>query len=1279
MADISVGVTEAESLALTGNYQVEAIDLPGVPSGYVIRSTGTGYATGNFTGAVGNYWLQVNWINENDGVAQFAVLVNNVVVSSWSGTGGSNAVEIQNIEVALAPGDVITLRGIKNSGEPARIDSITIVENDSNVDPTALNDGFSTNINTALVISAPGVLANDEDLDGDTLSVSQIVSNVSNGTLAWNSNGSFTYTPNAAFVGTDSFTYQVSDGNGGLAQATVNITVEDPNALEGALIGVGLTEAESLDLAGAYKVESVDGFSGDAGIKSTGTGTATGSFTGADGSYWLQVDWFNENDGVAQFAVFVNNVQVSSWSGTGGNNSIVTRDIAVTLNYGDVITLRGIKNNGEPARIDSINIVENDGNTDPNAANDSYATNINSALVISAPGVLANDSDLNGDTLSVAQVLTNVSNGTLVWNSNGSFTYTPNAAFVGTDSFTYQVSDGNGGLAQATVNITVEDPNALEGALIGVGVTEAETLDLAGSYQYESVDGFSGDAGIKSTGTGTATGSFTGADGSYWLQVEWFNENDGVSKYTVLVNNVQVAAWSGTGGSNAMQTQNIAVTLNYGDVITLRGVKDAGEPARIDYINIVENDGNIEPTANNDSYVTNLNSALVINAPGVLANDTDLDGDTLNVSQILTNVSNGTLVWNANGSFTYTPNAAFVGQDSFTYQVSDGNGGLGQATVNITVEDPNALEGALIGVGTTEAESLDLAGAYQYESVEGFSGDAGIKSTGTGTATGSFAGADGTYWLQVNWFNENDGVSKYAVLVNGVQVSAWSGTGGNNSIVTQNISVSLEYGDVITLRGIKDAGEPARIDSINVFSNGGNVDPVASHDSYFTDANTQLVINSPGVLSNDNDLNGDTLSVSQIVTNVSNGSLSWSANGSFTYTPNSSFFGEDSFTYRVSDGNGGFDDATVTITVGVQGAVIDLGDTEAETLDLAGGYQFETVAGASGDAVIKTTGTGTAEGTFVGDDGIYWLDVAWLNEHDGAGQYKVLVNGEVVASWTGTGGEPSVTREVHRIGVELDAGDTITLQGTSGTGEPARIDTITLTERTPVYSGLDLTDYDYFAFAGQSNAERHFLRMDGDYSEGPMGYIAFEERMEELTGGMTTAINAATGGSGSNNIARSDLFWWNLNTDQPGQCLIDAVNDIQSGLGAGDDLDGIFWSQGETDAYAVDVTGNLTEAQMISYMVEATTSVFEYFWSVFGSDVPIFIQEMDNIDGYSTMPAIRQAQQDIADSYANVYIGSSPIGYDHFDKLHFDVDAYNDIAVELADSAFGVISDIPLV
>ena len=816
---------------------------------------------------------------------------------------------------------------------------------------------------------------------------------------------------------------------------------------------------------------------------------------------------------------------------------------------------------------------------------------------------------------------------------------------------------------------------------ITIGTTEAEALDLAGAYQIETLPGYSGGAVIKSTGTGTATGSFTGAAGNYWLQVNWVNENDGVSQFAVLVNGVQVSSWTGVGGNNTVETQNIAVSLAYGDVITLRGIKDAGEPARIDSLNVIENTGNIDPTAGDDSYVTNLNTALVINAPGVLDNDDDLNGDTLNVSQILSGVSNGTLSWNPNGSFTYTPNAAFVGQDSFTYEVSDGNGGLAQATVTIEVEDPNALEGALINIGSTEAETLDLAGAYQVEAAAGYSGGALIKSTGTGTATGSFTGAAGNYWLQVNWVNENDGVSQFAVLVNGVQVASWTGAGGNNTVETQNIAVSLAYGDVITLRGIKDAGEPARIDSLNVIENTGNIDPTAGDDSYVTNLNTALVINAPGVLDNDDDLNGDTLNVSQILTGVSNGTLSWNPNGSFTYTPNAAFVGEDSFTYEVSDGNGGFDSATVTITVGVQGAIIDLGDTEAEALDLTGGYQVETVAGYSGGAIIKATGAGTstATGTFVGDSGTYWLDVAWLNEHDGAAEYRVLVNGEVVGSWIGTGGEPSITREVHRFGLDLTAGDTIALQGIVNAGEPARIDTISLSERTPVHTGLDLTDYDYFAFTGQSNAERHFSREAGDYSQGPMGFIAFEAHMEGLTGGMTTAIEAATGGSGSNQEARADLFWWNLDTNQPGQCLLDSVSAIQAALGAGEDLDGIFWAQGETDAYAVDVSAHLTEAEAVSYLIQATTNVFQYFWTTFGADVPIFIQELDDIAGYSSIPALRQAQQDIADTYANVYIGSSPIGYDHFDALHYNVDAYNDIAVELADAAFGVISDIPLV
>jgi len=73
-----------------------------------------------------------------------------------------------------------------------------------------------------------------------------------------------------------------------------------------------------------------------------------------------------------------------------------------------------------------------------------------------------------------------------------------------------------------------------------------------------------------------------------------------------------------------------------------------------------------------------------------LANDNDLDGDTLTVNTTpIVNVTNGTLVLNADGSFTYTPNSGFSGLDTFTYQITDGNGGSAQGTVTLTVVGVN--------------------------------------------------------------------------------------------------------------------------------------------------------------------------------------------------------------------------------------------------------------------------------------------------------------------------------------------------------------------------------------------------------------------------------------------------------------------------------------------------------------------------------------------------------------------------------------------------------------
>ena len=79
--------------------------------------------------------------------------------------------------------------------------------------PTSADDAFSLDEGTTLTVdAAAGVLANDSDIDGDTLSAS-VVSGPANGTLTLNADGSFSYTPNASFSGTDSFIYQASDGS----------------------------------------------------------------------------------------------------------------------------------------------------------------------------------------------------------------------------------------------------------------------------------------------------------------------------------------------------------------------------------------------------------------------------------------------------------------------------------------------------------------------------------------------------------------------------------------------------------------------------------------------------------------------------------------------------------------------------------------------------------------------------------------------------------------------------------------------------------------------------------------------------------------------------------------------------------------------------------------------------------------------------------------------------------------------------------------------------------
>jgi hypothetical protein len=159
--------------------------------------------------------------------SQIAYAAYNITLSGTSDPcvfdGQQDSIQLP-IDVPLSVGDVIVIGDVADASCVITRDQVSVSLCSPNEPPTAVNNSYSTTEDTPLTEPTPGVLGNDSDPDNDQLSAS-LVSGASNGSVFLNADGSFSYTPNAGFVGTDSFVYEASDGNGGTDQATVTITV----------------------------------------------------------------------------------------------------------------------------------------------------------------------------------------------------------------------------------------------------------------------------------------------------------------------------------------------------------------------------------------------------------------------------------------------------------------------------------------------------------------------------------------------------------------------------------------------------------------------------------------------------------------------------------------------------------------------------------------------------------------------------------------------------------------------------------------------------------------------------------------------------------------------------------------------------------------------------------------------------------------------------------------------------------------------------------------------
>jgi VCBS repeat-containing protein len=284
------------------------------------------------------------------------------------------------------------------------------------------------------------------------------------------------------------------------------------------------------------------------------------------------------------------------------------------------------------------------------------------------------------------------------------------------------------------------------------------------------------------------------------------------------------------------------------------------------------------PTANPDSYTVAEDTVLDIPAPGVLANDTDPDGDAL-LPILDTGPANGALTLRRNGSLTYTPAVDFSGTDSFTYRVSDGSSISAPTTVTITVTPVNDPPTA-----GDDSYSVDEDAILTVQAPGVLANDAdpnGDSLTIILVSTPTHGG--------LPFFNP-DGSFGYIPDVN------FSGTDSFQYAVTDGSLTSAPATVTITVNRVDDP-------------------PVAVDDNFTITEDTILTVQIPGILENDNDPNGDTLSCT-FLTNPAHGRLPFfNGDGSFGYIPDPDFTGTDSFTYAASDGSLTSNTATITITV----------------------------------------------------------------------------------------------------------------------------------------------------------------------------------------------------------------------------------------------------------------------------------------------------------------------------------------------------------------------------
>ncbi|MDG1114331.1 MAG: Ig-like domain-containing protein, partial [Pseudomonadales bacterium] len=875
-------------------------------------------------------------------------------------------------------------------------------------------------------LDAIAVLLNDEDPDGNSLSVEAVVAS-DGGTVEINEDGTLKYTPAQDYVGQETLTYTVIDGQGGRVDGQVTVSVA------------------SLDDG---PVANEDSFSVDEDGQMLGM-DVLGNDRVADGETLSVVSATSEQGAT----VVINDDGTLDYQAPANFNGI------------DVVTYRARDSQGRESQ-STVTVTVNEVNDAPVALNDGVGA-VEDTLLENI-NVLENDTDANNDTLTVTTAVSSAG-GAVTINADGTLNYLPPANFTGEDTITYSISDGNDGTSTATVTVSVASINdtpvafsanegtseetVLNGAVPGATDVDGTivsytvvndvaegllTLEVDGSYRFDPgsdfddlADGESRDVTFTYTATdnedqasapATITITVTGtSDVPVASDATQNTDENTVLEATVAATSVDGVIASYAVASDLADEGQGSLTFNADGSYSFEPGDDFddladGESREVSFTyTATDNNGGVSAPATVTITVTGTNDTPVaigasvetledtsIIELDVLSKVTDIDGDTITLVSV-NSEAGGTITLNEAGTINYVPAGNYFGSDTLTYVATDPSGGSVTGSIAIDIiavndapvvvgetivtEEDAAVDNIIVLANDSDIEG-DALSVTEASSVNG--GTVTINADGTLNYSPP-ANFNGTDTIEYTVTDAGGAASVGAVLVTVNPVddqpiaSTLGATTEKGVALEGDLNLSVEAGDAPLTFGLLPGAEPQHgvvalnddgtfvytpdedfsgierfgytvtdedgdqsfsVVTISVVADSFRANaesdlpddvPVAASDIYAVDEDTQIT----GRVTQNDDLSSDGDGTNVVTVAESDGpthgALTMSEAGVFVYTPDTNYFGADSFRYTLTDANGDTSSAVVTLNVGqVNDEAVFEGDVSGTMLEDGG-------------------------------------------------------------------------------------------------------------------------------------------------------------------------------------------------------------------------------------------------------------------------------------------------------------------------------------------------------